>query len=72
MKQKQNHRHKEQIGGCQGGELPSRCKLLYKDWINNDPEGWNVEGWGRRVNDGEHMYTCGGFILIFGKTNTVM
>ena len=29
--------------------------------------------WGRRrVQDGEHMYTCGGFILIFGKTNTVM
>ena len=21
---------------------------------------------------GEHMYTCGRFILIFGKTNTVM
>ena len=20
----------------------------------------------------EHVYTCGGFILIFGKTNTVM
>ena len=20
----------------------------------------------------EHMYTCGGFILIFGKTNTIM
>ena len=30
------------------------------------------EGGGRRVQDGEHMYTCGGFILIFGKTNTVM
>ena len=29
-------------------------------------------GWGgRRVQDGEHMYTCGGFILMFGKTNTV-
>ena len=27
---------------------------------------------GRRVRDGEHMYTCGGFILIFGKTNTIM
>ena len=27
---------------------------------------------GRWVQDGEHMYTCGGFILIFGKTNTVM
>ena len=34
--------------------------------------GWNGEGGGRRVQDGEHMYTCGGFILIFGKTNTVM
>ena len=22
--------------------------------------------------DGEHVYTCGGFILIFGKTNTIM
>ena len=20
----------------------------------------------------EHMYTCGGFILIFGKTNTIL
>ena len=27
---------------------------------------------GRRVQDGEHMYTCGGFILIFGKTNTIL
>jgi len=27
---------------------------------------------GRRVQDGEHMYTCGGFSLIFGKTNTIM
>ena len=26
---------------------------------------------GRRVQDGEHMYTCGGFILIFSKTNTI-
>ena len=24
------------------------------------------------VQDGEHMYTCGRFILIFGKTNTIM
>ena len=27
---------------------------------------------GRRVQDGEHMYTCGGFILIYGKTNTIL
>ena len=36
----------------------------------DDPEGWYGEGGGRRVQDGEHMYTCGGFILIHGKTNT--
>jgi len=30
------------------------------------------EGGGRRVQDGEHMYTCGGFILIDGKTNTIL
>ena len=35
------------------------------------PEGWYGEGGGRWVQDGEHMYTCGGFILIFGKTNTI-
>ena len=38
----------------------------------DDPEGWYGEGGGRSVQDGEHMYTCGGFILIFGKTNTIM
>ena len=38
----------------------------------DDPGGWCGEGGGRRVQDGEHMYTCGGFILIFGKTNTIM
>ena len=36
------------------------------------PEGWYGEGGGRRVQDGEHMYTCGRFILIFGKTNTIL
>ena len=37
----------------------------------DDPEGWYGEGGGRRVQDGEHMYTCGGLISIFGKTNIV-
>jgi len=37
-----------------------------------DPEGWYAEGGGRRVQDGEHMYTYGGFISIFGKTNTIL
>ena len=38
----------------------------------DDPQGWYGEGGGRRVQDGEHRYTCGGFVLIFGKTNTIM
>ena len=38
----------------------------------DDPDGGYGEGGGRRVQDGEHMYTCGGFILIFGKTDTIM
>ena len=37
----------------------------------DDPEGWCGEGGGRRVQDVERMYTCGGFVLMFGKTNTV-
>ena len=38
----------------------------------DDLEGWDGEGDGRRVQDGEHMYTCGGFILMYGKTNTIL
>jgi len=38
----------------------------------DDPRGWYGEGGGRWVQDGEHMYTCGGFISTFGKTNTIL
>ena len=38
----------------------------------DDPEGWDGEAGGTGVQDGEHMYTCGGFILIFGKTNKIL
>ena len=44
------------------------CSVVHWD----DPEGWCGEGGERRVQGGEHMYTCGGFVLIFGKTNTIM
>ena len=37
-----------------------------------DPEGWYVEGGGRRVQDGEHMYIHGGFKSMYGKTNTIL
>ena len=33
----------------------------------DDPEGWNGEGGGRGVQDWQHVYTCGGFMLIYGK-----
>ena len=33
----------------------------------DDPEGGYGEGGGRRVQDGEHRYTCGGFISVFAK-----
>ena len=38
----------------------------------DDPEGWNGERGGRRVQDGEYMYTCDGFISIYGRTNTIL
>ena len=38
----------------------------------DDPEGWYREGGGREVQDGEHVDTCGGFMLMYGKTNTIL
>ena len=38
----------------------------------DDPEGWYGEGGGRGVQDGEHVYTCGRFMLMYGKTNTIL
>ena len=38
----------------------------------DDPEGWYGEGGGRGVQDGEHVHTCGGFMLMYGKTNTIL
>ena len=38
----------------------------------DDPEGRYGEGGGRGVQDGEHVYICGGFMLMYGKTNTIL
>ena len=35
----------------------------------DDPEGWYGEGGGRRIQDGEHMYTHGWFMSMYGKTH---
>ena len=38
----------------------------------DDPEGWDGEEGGRGVQDGEHVYTRGGFMLMYGKANTIL
>ena len=38
----------------------------------DDPEGSDGEGAGRRVQNGEHMYTHGRFMSMYGKTNTIL
>ena len=40
--------------------------------MKEEIEGWYGEGGGRGVQDGEHVYTCGGFMLMNGKTNTIL
>ena len=38
----------------------------------DDPEGRYGEGSGSGVQDGEHVYTRGGCMLMYGKTNTIL
>ena len=38
----------------------------------DDPERWYGEGGGRGVQGWDLMYTCGGFMSMYGKTNTVL
>ena len=52
------------------GSMHDTGRLGLVHW--DDPEGGSGVGGGRRVQDGEHMYTCGGFILIYSKTNTIL
>ena len=35
----------------------------------DDPEGWDEEGGGREGQDGEHMYTHGWFMSMYGKNH---
>ena len=39
-------------------------------WDN--PEGWYEEGGGRRIQEWELKYTRGRFMLMYGKTNTIL
>ena len=38
----------------------------------DDPEGWDGDRGGRGIQDGGHRYTHGGFMSMYGKTNTIL
>ena len=38
----------------------------------DDPESWYGEGGTREFQGWELMHTCGGFMSMYGKTNTVL
>ena len=75
-------------GGMIWGNGTETCKLSYVRQITSsgsmhetgcsglvhwdDPERWDGEKGGRGVQDGEHMYTHGGFKSMYGKTNTML
>ena len=57
-----------------------RSKHLLISWLQSpsavilEPKkikSYGEEG-GRRVQDWEHVYTRGGFMLLYGKTNTIL
>ena len=52
------------------GSMQDTGNLGLVHW--DDPEGWYGEGGGRGVQDLEHVYTCGGCMLMYGKTNTIL
>ena len=55
---------------CQSRFNAGYRMLVLVHW--DDPEGWDGEGGGRGVQDGEHVYTCDGFMLMYGKTNIIL
>ena len=49
--------------------FPMGCSVLVH-W--DDSEGGDGKGGGRGAQDGEHMYTHGVFMSMYGKTNTIL
>ena len=52
------------------GSMQDTGCLVLVHW--DDSEGWYGKGGGRGVQDGEHMYTSGRFMLMYGKTNIIL
>ena len=73
-------------GGMIWGNGTEMCIISYMKQIASpgsiqDAQGWCTgmtwkDGMGREVGggvqDGEHVYTCGGFMLMCGSTNTIL
>ena len=69
-------------GGMIWGNGMETCIISYKKRIARpgliqDPWGWCTgmtrrDGTGRGVQDGEHVYTRGRFMLMCGRTNTIL
>ena len=38
----------------------------------DDPQGWDGEGGRSGVRDGEHVYTRGGFMSMYGTTTPIL
>ena len=53
---------------------PNKTKNQAPSFLQHwdDPEGWYGKGGGRGVQDGEHVYTHGRCVLMYGKTNTIL
>ena len=60
--------YKKQIASLSSMQDTGCLGLVHWD----DPEGWYGERGGRGVQEWELMYTRGGFMLMYGKTNTVL
>ena len=60
--------YKEQITSLDSMQGAGCLGLVHWD----DPEGLYGEGGGRRVQDWENVCTHGGFMLIYGKINTIL
>ena len=52
------------------GSMQDTGSLGLVHW--DDSEGWYGERGGRGLQDGENVYTHGGCMLMYGKTNTIL
>ena len=57
--------HVKEIASPVSMHETGRSGLVHWD----DPEGWDGEGGGKRVQAGGHMYTHGWFMSMYGKSH---